>query len=152
MNILLAADPTSEKYLPIQEKLYDAAIEMGATICRISNEIEPIDGVVAELSSQSESVLEAVRYGIDLQKPMLILASKYGRERIPDEFIDVSKINPNGILYSRDHIAVIALRVFISAHLKGVLPHNLDKLNHPIQNDPEAKGLSKKDLEIAEDV
>ncbi len=126
MNILLALDPTAERYQPLYERMYDAISSYGVTVVNEEEALADSAGVVAELSSQPPELLTVVRNAIEIGRPTLILAHRYGKMAIPKEFEGQSKVNPNGVHYSAEFVAMSAVHVFMGAYFKTpVRPENI---------------------------
>lgn len=141
MKIFLAFDETAERFEPIQHELRDTLHDYQAEVVTDMEQLESTDGLVAELSSQPDALLDAVRRYAELGKPALLLTSRLQGQPIPADFKGLSKVNPErgGVSYSREFVAVSALHVYLGVYFKAPLPASTDRLTHDISEEPEAR-------------
>ena len=152
MKIYLAfeTDVPVKRDIALHGKLRDTLLDYHATVIGRDDDLEGVDGVVAELSYQSPELLASVERGLQLGKPTLLLARAAGMLAIPEALRGRSVIRPDGVRYSQDYVAVSALRLFIDMQFRTFPPGAADRLEHPISQEPEIIALRLDDQGLLE--
>lgn len=88
--------------------------------------VEEADGVIVDLSEKQEALFRVLHAAKQHEKRTLITMAWSSQSELPEEFMGMTAMRPDGVRYLHRDYGLLAVKVFMGAHYRKSIAPDLE--------------------------